>query len=307
MTPMASNRAASGATIAAAPPLLDVRALEKRFGGLVATDRVDLQVLRGEVHALIGPNGAGKTTLVAQLGGQLASDGGRIVFDGADITAMPSHQRARRGLVRSFQITRLFRSASVLDNIALAVQAVSGSSLRAWRPVSREAALFARAREVAAEVGLAAKGALRINQLSHGERRALEVGMTLASRPRLVLLDEPMAGMGHEESARMERLIATIRATSTVLLIEHDVDAVFRLADRVSVLVEGRIIATGTPAVVRSDRGVIAAYLGDGAGTDDGGVKGGGGSGTGGIEPDGSGTDGDGDRIARAREPGSAT
>ena len=305
MTPMAPNRAASGATIAAAapPPLLDVRALEKRFGGLVATDRVDLRVMRGEVHALIGPNGAGKTTLVSQLGGQLASDRGRIVFDGVDITAMPSHERARRGLVRSFQITRLFRSASVLDNIALAVQAVSGSSLRAWRPVSREATLFARAREVLAEVGLADKGALRIDQLSHGDRRALEVGMTLASRPRLVLLDEPMAGMGHEESARMERLIGTIRATSTVLLIEHDVDAVFRLADRVSVLVEGRIIASGTPAVVRSDRGVIAAYLGDDAGTDGGGTDSGAMDGSG---MDGSGMDGSGGRIDRVREPGSA-
>jgi len=246
------------------PPLLDVRGLEKRFGGLVATDHVDLQVRSGEVHALIGPNGAGKTTLVAQLGGQLPSDRGSIVFDGVDITALPTHERARRGLVRSFQITRLFRSCSVLDNIALAVQAVSGSSLRAWRPVRRERALFERAHEVLREMGLDAKAALGIDQLSHGERRALEVGMTLASRPRLVLLDEPMAGMGHEESARMERLIATIRARSTVFLIEHDVDAVFRLADRVSVLVGGRIIASGDPASVRSDTGVIAAYLGDG-------------------------------------------
>ncbi len=246
-------------------PLLDVRGLEKRFGGLVATDHVDLQVQHGEVHALIGPNGAGKTTLVAQLGGQLASDRGRIFFDGADITALAAHERARRGLVRSFQITRLFKSASVLDNVALAVQAVSGSSLSAWRPVSHERALFNRAREVLAEVGLSAKEAARIDQLSHGERRALEVGMTLASRPRLVLLDEPMAGMGHEESARMERLIHAIRATSTVLLIEHDVDAVFRLADRVSVLVGGRVIASGDPASVRNDTGVIAAYLGEGA------------------------------------------
>ena len=246
-------------------PLLDVRGLEKRFGGLVATDHVDLQVQRGEVHALIGPNGAGKTTLVAQLGGQLASERGRIVFDGDDITALPPHERARRGLVRSFQITRLFKSASVLDNVALAVQAVSGSSVSAWRPVRRERALFERAREVLTEVGLSAKEGLRIDELSHGERRALEVGMTLASRPRLVLLDEPMAGMGHEESARMEGLIAAIRATSTVFLIEHDVDAVFRLADRVSVLVGGRVIATGDPATVRNDAGVIAAYLGDGA------------------------------------------
>jgi branched-chain amino acid transport system ATP-binding protein len=247
----------------AQPPLLEVRGLEKRFGGVVATDRVDLDVHAGEVHALIGPNGAGKTTLVAQLAGQLASDRGRIVFAGADITRLAAHERARRGLVRSFQITRLFRSASVIDNVALAVQAASGTSLRAWRPVSRDTALDARAREVLDSIGLGAKAAHGIDQLSHGERRALEVGMTLASRPRLILLDEPMAGMGPDESARMEALVAASAATSTVLLIEHDVDVVFRLADRVSVLVGGRVIATGAPAAIRGDAAVIAAYLGE--------------------------------------------
>ncbi len=244
--------------------LLDVHGLTKRFGGLVATDKVDLQVRQGEIHALIGPNGAGKTTLVAQLAGQLASDQGRIAFDGIDITHWAAHKRAQRGLVRSFQITRLFKSASVLDNVALAVQAVSGGSLGVWRPVRREQALFDRAREVLASVGLEDKQELFIDSLSHGERRALEVGMTLAGRPALVLLDEPMAGLGQQESARMEGLIASIRASCTVLLIEHDVDAVFRLADRVSVLVEGRLIASGVPADVRNDAGVIAAYLGDG-------------------------------------------
>ena len=243
--------------------LLEVRGLVKRFGGIVATDHVDLDVRAGEIHALIGPNGAGKTTLVAQLAGQLASDRGRIVFAGEDITRLAAYERARRGLVRSFQITRLFRSASVLDNVALAVQAVSGTSLRAWRPVTREAALFERARQVLVAIGLGSKGDCAIDQLSHGERRALEVGMTLASRPRLILLDEPMAGMGPDESARMEALVAASRATSTVLLIEHDVDAVFRLADRVSVLVGGRVIATGAPAAVRNDPAVIAAYLGE--------------------------------------------
>ena len=245
------------------PPLLDVSGLEKRFGALVATDRVDLQVRRGEVHALIGPNGAGKTTFVAQLGGQLAPDRGRIVFDGVDVTSLAPHQRARRGLVRSFQITRLFKSASVLDNVALAVQAVSGSSFRAWRPMRVHATELERAREVLVDIGLAAKATHAIDQLSHGERRALEVGMALASRPLLLMLDEPMAGMGADESARMERLIDVVRATSTVLLIEHDVDAVFRLADRVSVLVGGRLIATGAPDAVRADPAVIAAYLGD--------------------------------------------
>jgi branched-chain amino acid transport system ATP-binding protein len=244
------------------PLLLDVRGLEKRFGGLIATDRVDLGVRAGEVHALIGPNGAGKTTLVAQLGGQLASDRGRIVFDGVDITRWPTHRRARHGLARSFQITRLFRSASVLDNVALAVQAVSGVGHGAL-PKAGDAAIAERAREVLAEIGLDAKARHSIDQLAHGERRALEVGMTLAGRPRLLLLDEPLAGMGPEESARMEALIGLVRQRSTVLLIEHDVDAVFRLADRVSVLVGGRIIATGTPAAVRADPAVITAYLGD--------------------------------------------
>ncbi len=253
-------------TTAAVGPLLEVRGLEKRFGGVVATDRVDLEVGPGEVHALIGPNGAGKTTLVGQLGGQIASDRGRIVFDGVDITSWPPHARAGRGLLRSFQITRLFRSASVLDNVALAVQAVSGSSLRAWRPAPRDTAMLERARQVLDEIGLAAKASHAIDQLSHGERRALEVGMTLASRPKLLLLDEPMAGMGADESPRMEALIARIRTTSSVLLIEHDVDAVFRLADRVSVLVGGRVIASGPADTVRSDAAVIAAYLGDGDG-----------------------------------------
>ena len=244
-------------------PLLAARGLVKRFGGLVATDHVDLFVGRGEIHALIGPNGAGKTTLVAQLGGQLPCDEGRIVFAGDDITRLPTHLRARRGLVRSFQITRLFTSASVLENVALAVQAARGSSLGAWRPVRRERALFDAARTLLEDVGLAAQAQLAIGALSHGQCRALEVAMTLAGEPALMMLDEPMAGMGHEESARMEQLIAGLRGRCTVLLIEHDVDAVFRLADRVSVLVEGRVVATGSPAAVRADPGVIAAYLGD--------------------------------------------
>ena len=243
--------------------LLAVRGLVKRFGALVATDGVDLDVRAGEIHALIGPNGAGKTTLVAQIGGQLASDRGRIRFDGADIGHLTAHARARRGLVRSFQIPRLFASANVLDHLALAVQAVSGSSFAAWRPASREPALEARAREALTLVGLDGRGAVPVTALSHGERRALEVGMALASRPRLVLLDEPMAGMGADEAARMERLVAGLRAHCAVLLIEHDVDLVFRLADRESVLVAGRVTARGAPAAVRADPAVIAAYLGE--------------------------------------------
>ena len=247
-----------------AAPLLDVQRLSKRFGGLVASAGIDLQVLPGEIHALIGPNGAGKTTLVSQLAGQLRSDSGRIVFDGADITRLSPHGRARRGLVRSFQITRLFRSFSVLDNVLLAVQAVGHHGRGAEAPVSQHhQAKLARAREVLQQIGLEARAASTIDALSHGEQRALEVGLAVASRPRLVLLDEPMAGMGADESRRMEALIEGLRIDTTVLLIEHDVDAVFRLADRVSVLVSGRIIASGAPEAVRQDAAVIEAYLGD--------------------------------------------
>ena len=243
--------------------LLHVRGLHKRFAGVVATDRVDLDVQAGEVHALIGPNGAGKTTLISQLAGQLRSDAGSVRFDGHDITRLVAHQRSRRGLVRSFQITRLFKSFTVLENLALAVQAISGSSFAAWRPARAESALFDRAHGLLAELHLGHKGASRVDQLSHGEQRVLEVGLALASRPRLVLLDEPMAGLDREESDAMERLIEGLRGVTTVLLIEHDVDAVFRLADRVSVLVNGRIIANGDPVAVRGDPAVVAAYLGD--------------------------------------------
>jgi branched-chain amino acid transport system ATP-binding protein len=244
-------------------PLLHVQRLSKRFGGVVASDGVDLQVRSGEVHALIGPNGAGKTTLVAQLAGQLAPDSGRIVFDGVDITAWSAHQRARSGLARSFQITRLFKSFTVLEHLALALQAASGASWGAWQPLSRDRALWQRAHAQLSPLGLADHAEAFTDTLSHGQRRALEVGIAVAAAPRLVLLDEPMAGMGPDESARMEALIAELAQRTTVLLIEHDVDAVFRLAHRVSVLVSGRVIASAAPDDVRRDALVIAAYLGD--------------------------------------------
>lgn len=243
--------------------LLNVHALHKRFGGVVATDGVDLAVARGEIHALIGPNGAGKTTLVAQLAGQLKSDSGQVHFNGADITKLNAHQRARRGLVRSFQITRLLKSLNVRDNLAFAVQAVQGQVFSAWRPVRADRELRTRADALLVRLGLGHQGDKRVEQLSHGEQRALEVGLTLASRPLLVLLDEPLAGMGAEESLAMARLVQGLRAECAVLLIEHDVDAVFRLADRVSVLVGGRIVASGTPDEVRRNAAAIAAYLGD--------------------------------------------
>ena len=249
-------------------PLLAARGLRKRFGGVAATDGVSLTVAAGEVHALIGPNGAGKTTLIAQLAGALAPDAGRIELDGRDVTSLGQSERVRLGLARSYQVTTIFGQLSVLDNVALAVQARSGSSMSFWRPVAREAALFEEARSVLERIGLAGRAAVPAAHLAHGEQRTLEVGLALATRPRLLMLDEPMAGMGPEESARMLALVQGLRASDAglaVLLIEHDMDAVFRLADRVSVLVSGRVVATGTPADIRADAEVRKAYLGEGA------------------------------------------
>jgi branched-chain amino acid transport system ATP-binding protein len=243
--------------------MLELNGVSKRFGGVVATDGVSLAVAQGEVHALIGPNGAGKTTLIGQISGSLAVDAGEVRFLGRDITRAKQHERVRAGLARSYQITSIFRRFSVLDNLALAVQARKGSSFSFWRPVAAESALFDEAREIAARVGLADKSSFPGMSLSHGEQRALEVGLALATQPKLVLLDEPMAGMGPEDSQRMIGLIARIRAEVTVLLVEHDMDAVFRLADRITVLVNGRVIATGTPEAIRADAEVRRAYLGD--------------------------------------------
>lgn len=246
-----------------ADTLLGAKGLVKNFGGLIATDNVSLDILRGEVHALIGPNGAGKTTLIAQLSGSLASDAGSLVFDGHDICALAQHQRVRRGLARSYQITSIFKKFSVLDNIALAVQARSGSSMSFWRPLGAEAALFEEAQDLVARVGLSGREGATAGNLAHGEQRQLEVGLALATRPKLLLLDEPMAGMGPDESTRMMELIEKIRDEVTVLLVEHDMDAVFRLADRISVLVNGRLIATGEPEAIRVHSEVKKAYLGD--------------------------------------------
>ncbi len=245
------------------PPLLSIEHLSKRFGAVQATDDVSLSLMPGEVHGLIGPNGAGKTSLIGQISGSIAPDAGVIRFDGADITRLPQHRRVERGLARSFQITRLFKGFSALENMAVAVQARSGSNLSFWKPVSRETALRDEAQALLADLGLAARADSRADQLSHGEQRTLEVGLALATRPRLLLLDEPMAGSGPEESQQMAELINRIRSKVSILLIEHDVDAVFKLADRVSVLVYGRIIASDEPAKVRADPQVIAAYLGD--------------------------------------------
>ena len=243
--------------------LLEVRRLFKHFGGVVATDRLDLAVAAGGVHALIGPNGAGKTTLIAQICGEIEPDAGQVLFGGRDITALPAHERVALGLARSFQITRVFRNLTVRDNIALAVQARSGSSMRFWRPVAAERALGAEADAVLAGLGMSALAALTAGSLPHADQRRLEVALALASQPRLLLLDEPLAGMGAEDAQVMIGLIARLKQRTTILLVEHDMDAVFRLANVISVLVGGRVIASGVPQVIRDDPEVRRAYLGE--------------------------------------------
>jgi branched-chain amino acid transport system ATP-binding protein len=246
-----------------AETLLALHGLRKSFGGLLVTDDVTLDVRQGEIHALIGPNGAGKTTLIHQVSGTLAPDAGRIRFLGEDITTLSMPARARRGLARSFQITSVVPSFSALENAALAVQARRGSSLRFFRAASREAALNAEAMDALAEVGLDARAATPAAALSHGERRQLEIAIALAMQPRALLLDEPLAGTGPEEAERLIRLLSGLRARYAVLLVEHDMQAVFALADRISVLAQGRVIATGTPDQIRADAAVREAYLGE--------------------------------------------
>ena len=242
--------------------MLTVSALRKQFGGLVATDGVDLEVKEHEVHAIIGPNGAGKTTLIAQLSGELAPDSGRIEFIGKNITHIPTHKRSHLGLARSFQITSIFLDMSLLDNVALAVQAHAGHSYCFWRSARQDQRLLEPAQEILAHVGLADRGRSLAAEVSHGEHRQLEIAMALATKPKLLLLDEPMAGMGAEESAKMIAILQNLKGSMTMLLIEHDMDAVFALADRISVLVYGRVIASGTPDVIRNDDAVKQAYLG---------------------------------------------
>ena len=244
-------------------PLLQIEGLTKRFGGVVACDGVTLDVPAGELHAIIGPNGAGKTTLIGQLTGEIAPDAGRIRFDGRDITALPGWRRSQLGLARSFQITSLFLDFTALDNVALAVQAHADHSFHFWREARSEPELRAPARAALARVGLEHRADAIVANLSHGEHRQLEIAMALATAPRMLLLDEPMAGMGPEESARMVKLLRELKQELTILLIEHDMEAVFALADRITVLVYGRVIATGAPEVIRANAEVRQAYLGD--------------------------------------------
>jgi branched-chain amino acid transport system ATP-binding protein len=245
-------------------PLLFVDGLSKSFGGLAALDQADLTVQAGEIHALIGPNGAGKTTLIHHISGAMQADAGRIVFDGHDVTKDALHQRARQGLVRSYQVTSVFPDLSVQDNLALAILATEESSFGFWRAASAERARYAQADAMAERIGLAHHRMQAAGALSHGAQRQLEVGLVLCTNPKLMLLDEPMAGMGPDESQRMVELLLSLRAaTTTILLVEHDMDAVFRLADTISVLVSGRVVATGNAEQIKNDATVQRAYLGD--------------------------------------------
>jgi branched-chain amino acid transport system ATP-binding protein len=242
---------------------LEIDDLTKRFGGVVAADGISLAIFPGELHAIIGPNGAGKSTLIGQLSGEIVPDSGHIRFDGRDITALPVYRRSQLGLARSFQVTTLFADFTAIDNVALSVQAHAGHSFRFWRDARQEADLREPARTALDRVGLGERAGTLVADLSHGERRQLEIAMALAARPRMLLLDEPMAGMGIDESMRLVEILRTLKGDITVMLIEHDIDAVFALADRISVLVYGRIIASGDPASIRADVAVREAYLGE--------------------------------------------
>ncbi|ORE95634.1 ABC transporter [Stappia sp. 22II-S9-Z10] len=245
--------------------LLSIRDLRKSYGALKVTDGISLDVPAGELHAIIGPNGAGKTTFIHQLSGSLKSDSGAVHFDGADITRLSMVARVKRGLARSFQITSILDGFSVLENVATAVQARSGSSFRFLTPAASEAALNAESMEALARVNLADRAHRQAGTLSHGEKRQLEIAIALATGAKMLLLDEPLAGTGHEEGAILIDLMRQLKSTHTIMLIEHDMEAVFALADRVSVLVYGKLIATGDPAAVRADPAVRAAYLGEDA------------------------------------------
>jgi len=246
-----------------ADAVLHLEKLRKSFGALVVTDELTFDVMPRELHAVIGPNGAGKTTLINQISGLVAPDAGTILFAGRDITALPTHARAELGLARSFQVSSILPGFSALENVALAVQSRAGSSFRVLGRAAAEAALNGPAMAALADVGLAERAQIPAGELAHGEKRALELAIALAMQPKLLLLDEPMAGTGREETARLVEVLRRLKGRFSVVLVEHDMTAVFALADRISVLIYGRILASGTPAGVRADPRVVAAYLGD--------------------------------------------
>jgi branched-chain amino acid transport system ATP-binding protein len=246
-----------------ADPLLRVEKLVRRFGGVIATDHVSLDVGQGELHAIIGPNGAGKTTLISQLTGQLSPNSGTIHFAGEDITRLPAYRRSALGLARSFQITSLLPDFTASDNVALAAQAHDGHSFYFWGNARKESVLRNAALAALKRVGLEHRADVVVSRLSHGEQRELELAVALATKPQLLLLDEPMAGLGTTESARMVKLLQELRREVTIVLVEHDMEAVFALADRITVLVYGRVIASDVPAAIRQNEEVKRAYLGD--------------------------------------------
>ncbi len=246
-------------------PILEAQGLVKRFGAIVAVDDLSIEVWPGETHAMIGPNGAGKTTAVAQLSGEMKADAGSVRFDGRDVTRLAADGRARLGLARSFQITSLFRGFTAEDNVAMAIQAHAGHSFRFWRDARRDPVLREPALDMLESVGLGGRADVPAGELAHGEQRQLELAMALATEPKVLLLDEPMAGLGPRESARMISLLSGLKGRVSLLLVEHDMDAVFQLADRLSVLVYGCVIASGTPAAIRADAAVREAYLGSAA------------------------------------------
>jgi branched-chain amino acid transport system ATP-binding protein len=242
---------------------LQTESLVKRYGGMVATDRVSLDIRPGELHAVIGPNGAGKTTLISQLSGELASDEGRVLFGGEDVTALPIHRRAQLGLLRSYQITSIFEEFTVRENVFLAALGAKEHALRFWEPLLGRRSLAAPAEEAIRAAGLARRADVAACDLAYGERRQLELAMALAAQPTFLLLDEPMAGMSVQEAAAVVSLLQQLKRRYTILLVEHDMDAVFALADRITVLVYGKVLFTGTPDEVRGHAEVKAVYLGE--------------------------------------------
>ncbi len=245
-------------------PVLAIDRLSKSYGGLRVTNDVSLTVMAGEVHALIGPNGAGKTTLVAQISGALRADRGTVTLGGRDVTSLGVAARARQRLSRVFQISNVIGSFTAMENVALAAQAMSGSSFRFWKPATEDAAVQERAQQALESVGLGARANIQASEMSHGEKRAIELAMCLVQEPKLILLDEPMAGTGREETARLTELLIGLKGRISMLLVEHDMGTVFALADRITVLVGGAVLVSGSPNEVRGNALVRTAYLGAG-------------------------------------------
>ena len=242
--------------------ILNISNLSKTFGGVVATDHLNLEIKHGELHAVIGPNGAGKTTLIAQLSGETLPDSGEIIFREENITALPPFKRSRLGIARSFQITSLMLEMDVIDNITLATLAQDNHSYKFWKPARDDIDLRKSALNALKEIGLEERAFEKVGNLSHGEHRQLEIAMALATQPHLLLLDEPMAGMGTEEGRKILKILQKLKKRKTILLIEHDMDVVFALADRITVLVYGQVIASGSPQSIKKDEKVREAYLG---------------------------------------------